>query len=89
MIIVLRDNATEEQIENLKSHLNQYGFEVCESLGVQKHIIGAIGAKPDFDIRKIKIMEGVADVHRITEPFTLTSRNHQKENICQSIAYNT
>lgn len=80
MIIVLRDNVTEEQIENLKKHLNKYGFEICESLGVQKRIIGAIGAKPDFDTRKIKILDGVAEVHRITEPFTLTSRNHQKEN---------
>ena len=35
--------------------------------------------QPDFDIRKVKILDGVAEVYRITEPFKLASRSFQKE----------
>jgi 3-deoxy-7-phosphoheptulonate synthase len=80
VIIVLHDNATDKQIKNIISYLKKYGFETFESMGEQKRIIGAIGAKPDFDTRKIKILDGVAEVYRITEPFKFAARNHHSEN---------
>ena len=42
-------------------------------------MLGAIGVKPEFDIRKVKILDGVADVFRITEPFKLASRTYKNE----------
>ena len=80
MVVILNNNATNEQIENVKTHLVDYGFQIHESKGVQKTILGAIGVKPGFDVRKIKILDGVADVYRVTAPFKLASRNFKEEN---------
>ena len=79
MVIVLDKNVTDEQYENVVKHLEDFGFAVHKSTGVQQIVLGAIGVKPDFDIRKVKILEGVAEVYRITEPFKLASRTFKKE----------
>jgi 3-deoxy-7-phosphoheptulonate synthase len=79
MVVILENNATEEQIKNVKQHLEDFGFQIHESAGVQRTILGAIGVKPGFDIRKVKILEGVADVYRVTSPFKLASRNFKEE----------
>ena len=42
-------------------------------------ILGAIGVQPNFDTRKIKILDGVEEVYRITEPFKLASRSFKKD----------
>lgn len=80
MVIILKHNATDEQVENIKSHLINYGFQIHESKGEQKTILGAIGVKPNFDTRKIKILEGVAEVYRVTAPYKLTSRDFKTDN---------
>lgn len=79
MVVILEKNASVEQIENVKKHLNDFGFKIHESTGVQRTILGAIGVQPGFDIRKIKILEGVSDVYRVTSPFKLASRSFKEE----------
>ena len=61
-------------------HLEDYGFQIHESRGVQKTIIGAIGVKPGFDVRKVKILDGVSDVYRVTAPYKLAGRSFKEEN---------
>ena len=80
MVVVLERNISNNQLENIISHLEQYGFSVHKSTGKELTVLGAIGVKPDFDIRKIKILDGVADVLRITEPYKLASRSFKNEN---------
>lgn len=80
MIVVLEKNASEEQIENVITNLENYGFDVHRSSGKEYVILGAIGIQPNFDTRKIKILKGVSAVYRITDPFRLTSRSTKKEN---------
>jgi len=80
VVIILENNATEKQIDNVVKHLEDYGFQVHKSEGVQRTILGAIGVKPDFDVRKIKILEGVADVYRVTAPYKLASRSFKEDN---------
>ncbi|NOX16788.1 MAG: 3-deoxy-7-phosphoheptulonate synthase [Chlorobi bacterium] len=79
MVIVIKKNATEEQIIEITNRLEDYGFDVHRSDGRQRTILGAIGVQHDFDTRKIKIMDGVADVYRITAPYKLASRSFQRE----------
>ncbi len=69
---------SDKQIENVIKHLEDYGFAVHKSTGIEQIVLGAIGVKPDFDTRKVKILDGVAEVYRITEPFKLASRSFQK-----------
>ncbi len=80
MVVVLEKNVSDKQIENVIKHLEDFGFAVHTSTGVEQIILGAIGVKPDFDTRKVKILDGVAEVYRITEPFKLASRSFKKEN---------
>lgn len=80
MVIILENNITDQQTNVIVEKLKGYGFEFHVSKGIQRTIIGAIGVKPDFDTRKLKILEGVADVYRITEPFKLAGRSFKEEN---------
>lgn len=80
MIVVLEKNITEDQLNNVIQHLEDSGFKVHKSSGEERTILGAIGVQPNFDIRKIKILEGVEEVYRITDPFKLASRSFKKEN---------
>ncbi len=79
MVVILKDNASDAQIDNVKKHLEDYGFQIHESRGVVKTILGAIGVQPDFDTRKIRILDGVAEVYRVTAPFKLASRDFKQD----------
>lgn len=80
MVVVLEKNVTELQIENIIKHLEDFGFDVHKSTGIESIVLGAIGVRPDFDARLVEIIEGVKEVHRITEPFKLASRSFRKDN---------
>lgn len=80
MVVVLENNIKEEQIDEIIKQLEDFGFQIHRSTGVQKTILGAIGVKPNFDTRKVKILKGVADVYRVTAPYKLASRSFQEHN---------
>lgn len=80
MVVVLEKNVTQEQLENIIKHIEDYKFSVHKSTGEEQIVLGAIGVQPTFDIRKIKVLDGVAEVYRITEPFKLASRSFKNEN---------
>ena len=80
MIVVMQMGASEEQIEAVISELNDHGFDVHRSSGSQQTILGAIGVKPAFDPRHLQLIEGVSEVHRVTEPYKFASRAWKAEN---------
>jgi len=79
VIVVLEKNANNIQIENIIKHIEDFGFAVHKSAGEERMILGAIGVQPNFDTRKIKILDGVEEVYRITESFKLASRSFKKD----------
>jgi len=80
LVIILEKNATDQQVDNVVKHLEDYGFQVHKSIGVERTILGAIGVQPNFDTRKVSILDGVAEVYRITTPYKLASRSFHEEN---------
>ena len=80
MIVVLEKGIPDQHLESVIKHLEDYGFVVHKSVGEERIILGAIGVQPNFDTRKIKILDGVEDVFRITEPFKLAGRSFKREN---------
>ncbi|MFH0733255.1 MAG: 3-deoxy-7-phosphoheptulonate synthase [bacterium] len=80
MVVILENNVTEQQTNFIIEKLKSFGFDIHASKGIQRTILGAIGVKPDFDIRKVKILDGVSDVYRITEPYKLAGRGFKDEN---------
>ena len=79
MIVVLEKTVNDKQLENIIKHLEDFGFAIHKSTGEERMILGAIGVQPNFDTRKIKILDGVEEVYRITEPFKLASRSFKKD----------
>jgi 3-deoxy-7-phosphoheptulonate synthase len=80
LVIVLERNITDEQLKNLEKHLEDFGFVVHKSEGIDNILLGANGVQSNFDIRKIKILDGVAEVFSTTEPYRLASRSYKKDN---------
>lgn len=79
MVVVLERNATEQQIENIINKLEELDFKVHRSSGDEQIILSVVGIKPDFDICRIKMLDGVADVFRVTDPLKLASRNYKQQ----------
>ena len=80
MIIVLEKAVTDVQVEEIIKQVEDYGLSIHRSTGEEQVVLGAIGIQPNFDLRKIKILEGVSAVYRVTEPFKMASRGYKKEN---------
>jgi 3-deoxy-7-phosphoheptulonate synthase len=79
MVVVLERNISDSNLQNIVEHLEEFGFTVHKSVGVEQIVLGAVGVQPGFDIRHVKLLEGVREVYRITEPFKLASRIFKKE----------
>ena len=79
MVVIMHPRADEAEVEAVIDRLNDYGFDVHKSTGVNQTVLGAIGVKPEFDIRNIKVLAGVSDVFRVTEPYKFASRAWKSE----------
>ncbi len=79
MVVVMEEGATEEQVQSVIDRLMKMGFDAHRSTGVRQTVIGAVGAKIDFDTRDIELIDGVEEVVRITAPYKLASRHFRPE----------
>ncbi len=79
MVVVMQEGATEEQIQRVVSKLMGMGFDIHRSTGARQTVLGAVGAKIDFDTRDIELLDGVAEVVRISSPYKLVSRHFRPE----------
>jgi 3-deoxy-7-phosphoheptulonate synthase len=79
MIVSMQEDASEQQIGEIIAHLVQEGFEVHRSTGALQTVLGAVGARTDFDIRNLEVLPGVQEVHRISAPYKLAARRFRAE----------
>ncbi len=79
MVVVMAPGATEEQIAAVVDKVTAVGGEAFVSSGVERAIIGLIGDVESFHGLNLRGLPGVADVHRISEPYKLVSRTHHPE----------
>jgi 3-deoxy-7-phosphoheptulonate synthase len=79
MVVVMDENATEEQIQTVISKLIEMSFDVHRSTGVNQTLLGAIGDKRGLDPRSFELMPGVHEVLRVTTPYKLASRPFHPE----------
>jgi 3-deoxy-7-phosphoheptulonate synthase len=79
MIVAMQDKASEEQIQHVIERLINMGFEVHRSTGARQTVLGAVGARHEFDIRDIEVLPGVGEVHRISSPYKLVARSFRPE----------
>src|SRR5215467_10199801 len=70
----MQEGATRDQIQHVIDRLVGMGFEVHRSTGERQTVLGAVGARADFDVRDIEVLPGVQEVHRISAPYKLAAR---------------
>jgi 3-deoxy-7-phosphoheptulonate synthase len=79
MVIVMQEDATDEQIQHVIDRIVASGFDVHRSTGASHTVLGAVGVHRDFDHRDFELLQGVREVIRITQPFKLASRHFKPE----------
>jgi len=80
MMIIMKPNATPEQIEQVVAQILENGLKPHLSQGVSTTIIGAIGESHSVPVERFEVLEGVKTVQRITHPYKLASRQFHPEN---------
>ena len=73
MIIQLEKSTRKNTIDQLRASLENIGYKANEVKTQFDHYLICIGKKP-FDIRAIGCLEGVKDIHKVTDPYKLVSR---------------
>ena len=86
MVIILRDNPAQKQIDSLVSWLKEKNLDVHIVKGAGQTIIGLIGDTSKIDIDSIKTMDIVEDVKRIQEPYKNVNRKFHPDDTVVDIA---
>src|SRR5512141_1489049 len=80
MMIIMKANATPQQVEAVIAKVKAEGLNVHLSQGVEATIIGAIGETHSIPTERFEGLDGVETVQRITQPYKLASRQFHPEN---------
>lgn len=79
MVIIMKNNATKEQIEIVIARVKELGLIPHPVTGEEKTIIGVIGNEDILRAHPVEAYEGVEEVKSITKPFKFASREFKKE----------
>ncbi|MEG2677613.1 MAG: 3-deoxy-7-phosphoheptulonate synthase, partial [Oscillospiraceae bacterium] len=74
MIVVLKKNPDEAQLNNLTSWIESMDIKIHRSEGVQSLILGLVGDTSAVDMDLIRSLDIVEDVKRIQEPYKNANR---------------
>ena len=86
MIIVMKNHATEKQIEDVIHWIESVGYKAHPSIGVERTIIGAVGDNRDKEILKYaESLPGVEKTMPILKPYKLASRESHEGNTVVSV----
>ncbi|TYL46157.1 3-deoxy-7-phosphoheptulonate synthase [Nocardioides sp. BGMRC 2183] len=79
MVVVMAPNATAEDVARVVERVESAGGKANVSQGVSRTIIGLVGDIDAFHGLNLRALAGVADVHRISDPYKLVSRQHHPD----------
>lgn len=79
MIVVLKNDPDQKQLENLVSWLKSMGLEIHFSKGKSATIMGLIGDTASVDIDLINALDIVETVKRVQEPYKNVNRKFHPE----------
>ena len=74
MIVILRRNAPQEKVEELKALLLRKGLKLHLSDGEETSLIGLIGDTTQIHEDELKALDVVEDVRRVSEPYKKANR---------------
>ena len=79
MIVVLKKDPNQDQLENLITWLKEKGVEVHSSVGMSHIILGLVGDTSSIDIDLIDALDIVDSVKRVQEPYKKANRKFHPE----------
>jgi len=65
MLIIMRKHAEEDALDSIKEYLITHDFDIHQSTGANRTIIGVIGNTDTLNDHEIEAMPGVSQVVRI------------------------
>ena len=77
-MIIMKTDATKEQIEQVVKEIKRYGLRADVSRGAYKTVIGLIGDERRIPFDHFAVLPGVKEVMRIEIPYKLISREYGK-----------
>jgi 3-deoxy-7-phosphoheptulonate synthase len=86
MLVVMRQDATEGQVDAVCAAIRAMGFEPVPMPGAQRTAIGLIGNDGQVDGSHVSGMDGVAQVLYVSKPFKQVSREWKSESTIVTIA---
>ncbi len=79
MILVIKNDISQKEFDEIIAKIKQLGFTPHISKGVKKTIIGLIGEQAERYKEVFESMEGVEHISEIEQPFKLASREFKEE----------
>lgn len=80
MIVVMKLDASSEEISVVKSRLEGLGFKIHPIHGVKRLVLGAVGDKRTISTLNLESYPGVEKVVPIMKPYKMVSREVKEEN---------
>ena len=80
MIIVMKNGAPKEVIEQVKQGLEKQGFTIHESIGVNQVIMGIVGDTSRLEPEQFLVNPWVEKAMRVAQPFKRANRMFHPEN---------
>ena len=79
MLVVMKAQATPEQIQAVCEYIEQLGLRAHPLPGAQRTAIGITGNKGEMDRGNLESLSGVAEVIRVSKAYKLASREVKEE----------
>ena len=74
MIVVMARNTTQEDLDGVRERIEARGLKAQINLGVERTVVGVVGAIPPDFKDEIELLSGVIQVVLISKPYKLASR---------------
>ena len=84
MVVVMKERATEAEIDAVIARLVESGMDVHRSSGATRTVLGVVGTGK-VDKGLIELLDGVHEVIRITEPYKLAGRTFKSDDTVVTI----
>ena len=79
MLVVMKAQATQEEIQAVCDHIVQLGFRPHPLPGAQRTAIGITGNQGEVNRGNLESLSGVAEVIRVSKAYKLASRDVKEE----------
>ena len=79
MLVVMKHNATQDQIESVVGTIKEMGYDARPIPGEQRTAVGLIGNDGRVDSARLEGLDGVLEVIPVTQPYKQVSREWRED----------